>query len=465
MIAQRGWVPLLPGVRRASRVMVWLVLVVGAFGLGAAVTARPRLVLLLLGFCVLALLVTKPAVAAVLAVATLPFPLDVLPGLGVTVAASDLFTVTAITGWALTALLRPGREAAPGVLDLPPRCVRPLALGLLAYAVTATTTAVLHPSGPALVTGVQRAELVLGGLLLGGGLVRAGRLGLAIEGYLAGASVLAAATFVQGGGETVLGIQKNPAGGFIVAGLLIALVLRPPRWFLYLPVLALGAVFAESRGALIGLAAGVGLTVLVVRYGGRSKALAGAGGVALLGYVAYLNLPSAARTRLLNTSGSSDYAIRYRQEFQTDALDTFRAHPWGGVGIGNYTGGPRQPGITDPHQVVYLQLAEGGVPLLVGFLLLCAVGIWACVRAARAVPLAVAALAVQVSTLTHALGDIYWVRGTPVLAYVLIGATLAVVGYRAQRDPRAGPWVEAQHRRRRGDEKVSARELQGASGG
>ncbi|UZJ24952.1 hypothetical protein RHODO2019_00050 [Rhodococcus antarcticus] len=120
--------------------------------------------------------------------------------------------------------------------------------------------------------------------------------------------------------------------------------------------------------------------------------------------------------------------------------------------MGSYTGGRRQPGIGDPHQVLYFQLAEGGVVLLVGFLVLVAVTLWVALRSAGRTPLAVAALAVQISTLVHALGDVYWVRGTPTMGFLLVGVSLAVVALDRQGDPRGLEWTT---RRRGGDRQIA----------
>ena len=119
-----------------------------------------------------------------------------------------------------------------------------------------------------------------------------------------------------------------------------------------------------------------------------------------------------------------------------------------------YVGGSRQPGITDPHQVLFFQLAEGGIPLLLAFLVLVIGGAAVVLRHSRGSSLALAALAVQVSTVVHALADIYWVRGTPTPAWLLIGATLAVAWRASRGDPLGLEWISrkkgtARHRRSR----------------
>lgn len=383
------------------------------------------------------LLLLKPDLAAVLAVAVLPFPAALPTNLSVIVSATDLLIVLALGGWLLQCVLLPESAARIPVL-------RPLRIPLAAYGAAMIISIALHPSFPALTTGLQRIELVVGGLLLGAGLVRVGRLRLSLELYLATASVLAVAAILGTGSEQFLGVQKNPAGGFIAAALLIAILVKPsPRWVLYAPILAVGLLATQSRGALVGALVAAAVGVFVVRSRERLRVLLGLSAMGALVVASYAYLPAAAQTRLLRFSESDDYAIRYREEFQADALDQFSAAPWTGVGVGNYVGGPRIPGITDPHQVLIFQLAEGGVPLLLAFLVLAIGSTWVVLRYSRRSPLAVAALTVQIATIVHAMADVYWVRGTPVPAWLLIGASLAVIGRARRADPLGLDWVSA----------------------
>lgn len=399
-----------------------------AFGAGllvaAAITAfavgHPGLALVALAAAGAVVLFIKPDLVAVLAVALLPYPLDLPTGLPIDLSPTDALIALALAGWLVAGLLRPRREPRIHVL-------RSLGIPLLAYGAAMALTFVVHPSVPGAVTMFQRVGLVVGGLLLGAGLVRIGRLRLSLEIYLASASLLAVAAVVDSGDAAFLGVQKNPAGGFILAALFIAILVKPsPRWLLYTPVLAVGLLATQSRGALIGALVGIAVGIVVVRWRGRVRLMFATTGVLGLIVVAYSYLPAGAKERLLRTSGSNDNAIQDRTSFQADALDHFHSAPWTGVGIGNYTGGPRLPGILDPHQVVLFQLAEGGIPLLVAFSVLVLGGAFVVLRHSRSSPLALAALTVQVATVIHAMTDVYWVRGTPTPAWFLIGAALAV---------------------------------------
>jgi len=88
---------------------------------------------------------------------------------------------------------------------------------------------------------------------------------------------------------------------------------------------------------------------------------------------------------------------------------------------------------TDPHDVVLLQAAEGGWAFAGSFVVLVLGGVLALIRLRR-VDLAPAALGVLIATVAHGLVDVYWVRGTPVLSWLLVGMVCAGA-YRARVGP------------------------------
>jgi len=394
------------------------------------------------------LLLLKPDVSAVLAVAALPFPVSIAPGLAVELSATDLLILLALVGWLLQEVLQPGRAARVRVL-------RSLRIPLAVYGAVMILGVVVHPSVPAVATALQRIALVIGGLLLGAGLVRMGRLRLSLELYLAAASVLAVGAMLDSGAGEILGGQKNPSGGFIAAALFIAILVKPsPRWILYAPVLTIGLLATQSRGALTAAFVAAGVSVVIVRFGDSLRLMITFVGVGILLLATYTFLPESAQVRLLRFTAGDDYAIRFREDFQADAWDQFVSAPWTGIGVGNYVGGPRLPGITDPHQVLIFQLAEGGVPLLLAFLLLAIGSAVVVLRQSRVSPLALAALCVQIATVVHALADVYWVRGTPTPAWMLIGASLAAVQLARRGDLLGREWArprstQPRHRRTR----------------
>ena len=77
--------------------------------------------------------------------------------------------------------------------------------------------------------------------------------------------------------------------------------------------------------------------------------------------------------------------------------------------------------------MLLLQAAEGGYVLAAAFVLLILGSVLALYRM-RAVELAPAAAAVLVATFAHGLVDVYWVRVTPVLSWLLVGMVCGLYG-------------------------------------
>ena len=148
--------------------------------------------------------------------------------------------------------------------------------------------------------------------------------------------------------------------------------------------------------------------------------------IVLTAAVAYQYLPSNITARLTNLSSATGtagaYAIDIRSEYAHDAEQLIAAHPLTGVGVGNYVAGTPALGTqtTDPHDVVLLEAAEGGYVFAASFILLIGGAAFALWRLRR-VELAAAAAAVLLATAAHGLVDVYWVRGTPVLGFLLVG--------------------------------------------
>jgi O-antigen ligase len=125
-------------------------------------------------------------------------------------------------------------------------------------------------------------------------------------------------------------------------------------------------------------------------------------------------------------STSADYSIHIRHQYTHDAKAIVAAHPWIGIGVGSYVSGNAILGTAtnDPHDILLLQAAEGGYLLAAGFVLLVG-GTVVFLYRRRDVPLAPAAAAVMLATLAHGIVDVYWVRGTPVLGWLLVGMVCA----------------------------------------
>ena len=158
--------------------------------------------------------------------------------------------------------------------------------------------------------------------------------------------------------------------------------------------------------------------------------------------LAFRLLPQDVQAR--NTSFSSgtetaaDWAVHIRDQYHADAWQIIHNHPWTGIGIGRYFAGDPLGGTitTDPHQVLLLQAAEGGYPLVLAFVALIVgtvVLVWRLAVQTSLGPLAVGML---VAILSHGLVDVYWVRGTPVLGWLLVGVALSHAARDSQRlDP------------------------------
>jgi hypothetical protein len=368
------------------------------------------------------LLLAHPRIAAVLGVAVLPISADVLSGAPVRLSLPDLILAIAFLG-TLTVASRHDWLA-----------LRPMLPFVAVYAVVLAVAVAAHSDTAAVVNGVQRLQIVLVPLVVGALCLQLRGLQRALSCYIVVACVVGLA-FSADLLPTSLAFQKNPVGQFLVGALLVILGTQGPRWrWLAVPPLGYGLFQTESRGALLGLVLGI-LVLLVANIGTRRvrTALILLPVIVVLG-VTYASLPDDVQQRTSTLTagdrangGGAQYTIRIRGAFQRDAITLIREHPGTGVGIGHYLSGDLFRGTltADPHNVLLLEAAEGGLPMLAAFgvlILGTCVVLW---RRRRDSPLAVVALAVQVSTVGHGCVDIYWVRGTPVLAWLLVGAALA----------------------------------------
>jgi hypothetical protein len=261
---------------------------------------------------------------------------------------------------------------------------------------------------------------------------------LVLRAYVVVATVLAVVWPVLNSHGLAGQLQKNPTGQLIVGAILLLVGVRGLRHLLpCMPLLILGLALTASRGAILALA--VGLLVLSVMHGGRSRRILLARTLIILlaGVAVYPLLPGDVTARLTNFSGAAGtaggYAIDIRYQYDHDAEALIAAHPWTGIGVGNYLAGSVADGTqtADPHDVILLEAAEGGYLFAASFLLLiggAALALWRLRRA----ELAPAAAAVLLATVAHGLVDVYWVRGLPVLGFLLVGM---VCGLAARRQP------------------------------
>lgn len=269
----------------------------------------------------------------------------------------------------------------------------------------------------------QRYELFVLPLIVGAFAAMSNRYLLVLKGYVIAATALAVIwPFDQSIG------QKNPVGQMIANAVLVLIAIPSlRRFFPCLLILLPGLFYTESRGA-IG-AAIIGTLVISVFTGTAARIVRRR--IVVLAVLAvvlfFLVLPSSLRSRVTTlsagTSSTAAYTLVIRQEYSKDAEAIIRRHPWTGVGIGNYTQADSQSAqpTDDPHEVLLLQAAEGGYGLAVSFVLLIAGTAVVLFTRMRRIPLAAAAAGVLLATAVHGLVDVYWVRGTPILGWLLVG--------------------------------------------
>lgn len=398
-----------------------------AFALGTRALLSPFTAIVLAAIPLVGLALYVPPYFLMAAVAVLPFSIDLTGGRlgGVQVAASDLLLALGFFG-VLTHMLT-SRELRGW---RPP--LQPLLIAIWAYLGALVLAVAASPSLQGAFTIVQRVELVVVTLFVGAYLVRSASLSRAMALYVFFACVLAVSAtvtvIVQGTGtDGFLGVQKNPAGQAIAGALLVVVsARRVPARAVLAALLAVGLLASLSRGAMLAAAVGM-LVVAVLQPPERRLRMSGlVAALSAVVAVAYRALPAEQQDRLVEVSPDRDYATGERVRYADDAWATFESAPFLGVGPGNYTGGERAPGIADPHNVLLLEAAEGGIVLAGAFILLALAPLVVLVRRRHRHPLVVTAIAVQLATVLHGLVDVYWVRGTPVLGWVLVGAALAL---------------------------------------
>ena len=305
--------------------------------------------------------------------------------------------------------------------------LRPVRVALGAYTVGLAAITAIHFGGHELVQMAQRLELFLVPTLVGAYAVLARRHVQLLTAYVLAVSVFALVWPVHS-----FGVQKNPAGQFITNAILLLIAYRPLRRFSpALLALVPGLLLTQSRGAIVALL--VGLAVVGVAHPSRGWALLSRIAPLAIAIAAAFTMLSPSVQDRLTTLRSGDstqaqYSIRVRHAYSHDAKRIVGDHPVVGVGIGNYQAGDPTLGTatTDPHDVVLLQAAEGGYPLMVAFIVLIS-SVTLFLYRSREVALSPAAAAVMLGTVAHGLVDVYWVHGTPVLSWLLVGMVCALL--------------------------------------
>lgn len=387
----------------------------GASVLGLLVGVNPFYAVLVPAAFAGVWLVVRPVVAAVALGASIPAVQTIASGhLGLHIGVGDLLVfllLFAALGGAVLA-----RDSATF------RALLPVRFPVLQYCVFVLVLLFAHAGAGPLGQTVQRYELIAFPLVIGAYLALRGAHLALLKGFVVAATVLAVVfPFAS------LGLQKNPAAQFMADAVLVVVgVPRLGRLRIVAPLLVFSLFATESRGALLACGAGV-VVLLAFRWlHSPRQALAMGLAVAAVALASFQLLPARAQSFVTTyqAQGNSHAAwnIRYRQTYWHDALAITRAHPWLGVGVGSYAkADPAGPFFTsDPHNVFLLQAAEGGWGFAASFVVLI-LGVTVALVRLRRVELAAVACAVVLGNVAHGLLDVYWVRGTPVLGWLLVG--------------------------------------------
>jgi hypothetical protein len=368
--------------------------------------------------------------AAVLLGASIPEIQDVTGGhLGLHVAASDVVLVLVGVGLFVDAAVSHRRLGVVGAL-------RPVRAVVVQYGWLIVVLLVLHFGAGTAVKSMQRLELFVLPLLAGAFFAMRREHMVALRAYVLAATLLAVVWPILNAHGLEGQFDKNTAGQLIACGILLLVGIRGLRRLLpCLPVLVVGLALTASRGSVLAVVVGVAVLSMIV--GGRSRRTLVARTLLIVvtGVAVYQLLPGNVAARLTNfssaTTTSGGYNIQVRFEYATDAERIIAANPWTGIGVGNYLAGDATAGTqtTDPHDVVLLQAAEGGYLFAASFVLLI-VGAALAMWRLRWVELAPAAAAVLLGTAAHGLVDVYWVRGLPVLGFLLVGMVCGLAATR-----------------------------------
>jgi hypothetical protein len=387
--------------------------------LGYALASRPSIVMPLVGFAAALWLFASPSIAAVTLGASIPALQDLTGGrIGVHVAASDILLV--VLGARILG------ESAMGASRPVYQALRPLRFPALQYVSFVGVLVMLHPGLASVLKSTQRLELLVVPLLVGAFLAIRGEHMLLLRGYIVAATGLAVAwplNLIHLNAQ----LQKNPTGQLLANAILLLVGIPALRRFLpCLPFLVVGLFLTASRGAILALL--VGIAVIAVIHSGRNLRVMVVRTLplAVTALLVFQWLPTGVRSHVMDlhasTSTSAGYSIYIRDQYQHEATRLIAAHPWTGVGVGNYfVGGvANRTSSLDPHDVILLQASEGGYLFAASFVVLILGAVLALWRL-RHIALAASAIAVLVATAAHGLVDVYWVRGTPVLSWLLVG--------------------------------------------
>ena len=358
---------------------------------------------------------SRPALLLVLLGASLPLLQSVTGGrLGYQVSISDLLLVLLGT----VIVFRAATTGAPEV-----RALRPVARPVLVYCTIMVLLVPLHLGVENVVQTGQRYELFLAPLVVGAFAALSGRHVLLLQAYVVATTALALVWPLQD-----FDLQKNPVGQLIANAILLLVGYRPLHRLLpCLVVLVPGLLLTQSRGAIV--AAAIGITVVVLMRGLPARQMA----IRIVPVFIAAGLTFAAHAhdrpgadhdvlcrdtttigRVLDLVSGSVHA---RMPSASSTPTRGRESALGTTGLRMRRASIRSRTLTTccssrPPKGATCSLPDSSSIIAGSFLAL--------VRM-RSIALAPVAAGVLLSTAAHGLVDVYWVRGTPVLSWLLVG--------------------------------------------
>jgi len=417
-----------------------------AAGVGFLSALKMRAGLAVAALTAAGVLMLYPWWALVLATALTPFQTDLTGSSigGLNVGLPDLLVALTVAGLVPLVLLQESWRSR--LAD-----ARPALWWTLPFLLWLTIVVIDHPSATSAANAVQYAELTALTIALGAAVFDNRLARFAICGFI-GVASLVAVLWIADIGRNHLG-DKNPVGQFMVDAALLSLVVIKRARYRYPIVLLLvvGILYTESRGAVLGATIGVVVLLAFRGLGTWRRTVGVLVPIAIIVIVGYNVVPHSLRERVQSTfsavglgpqtpeaqqnpnsdtpSGDltpSQYTVQLRTIYRREGIAYVRQHPWFGVGLGSYLTGNQADGTltNQPHEVLILEAGEGGVPEMVLFLVMLAGTAAVVIRRANRSPWAGAALAVQAAIVTHGLVDVYWVRGTPFIGWLLVGMAL-----------------------------------------
>lgn len=415
------WLQRLPFIWRITR--GWTIalgaalVLITATGLGL-VTARLGDLAILIAIGILA---AGLASADIVLLAVLAFPASLLMIRTGPLSVSDLVLALAT----LPAILLYRRSEANEL--------QPLLWAGIAYQVLLVPTLVLNPNAANLLEWIHELVLVTGSLLIGWAAGSRSKGVTALNLFVTGGVLIGVVAIVQGvillartgsfGPVYLPNLHKNFIGNTL-AFVLVMMFVRPDwtgwtrhtsRWVSLVCVLGIAA--SQSRQAMVSVIA----TIAILSLRSRSKG-GGRGRILLLLFIPAVWFIANSVSDQLD-SGNEFSSAAQRLAWFSESLDIWSRSPLFGVGLrwwytGNYSS-------FQPPNAFFEMLSSAGILGILGFLLLCATGLW--IVFLLPPRFGNLALAVMMARFVQGQLDLYWVAGQAALPWMVAGLVIGVM--------------------------------------